>query len=114
MGGRRATATLGGGCFWCIEAVFARLRGVVKVVSGYAGGRGGLPSYEEVCSGATGHAEVVQIEFDPAPISFVELYHQDYYRLNSLQPYCRMVIAPKLRRLQREFAARLKEGGDEG
>ena len=58
------TATLGGGCFWCLEAVFLELPGVVKVVSGYAGGRVADPSYQQVCSGATGHAEVVQVKFD--------------------------------------------------
>lgn len=66
-------ATLAGGCFWCLEAVFDRLRGVERVVSGYAGGRVPNPSYEQVCSGATGHAEVVQITFDPAVISYREL-----------------------------------------
>ncbi len=66
-------ATFGGGCFWCLEAVFERLRGVTGVVSGYAGGSVDSPSYEEVCSGATGHAEVVQISFEPAIISYQEL-----------------------------------------
>jgi peptide-methionine (S)-S-oxide reductase len=65
--------TLGGGCFWCLEAVFLRLRGVVGVESGYSNGRGGTPSYEQVSSGTTGHAEVVQIRFDPAQISLNEL-----------------------------------------
>ena len=67
------TATLGGGCFWCVEAVLTRLRGVSKVTSGYAGGHVDNPTYEEVCSGTTGHAEVVQIEFDPEIISFKEV-----------------------------------------
>ncbi len=173
------TATLGGGCFWCLEAVFGRLQGVAKVVSGYAGGSQENPDYEEVCSGSSGHAEVVQVLFDPTLISFAELlevfwrvhdpttlnrqggdigsqyrsvifyrveeqrrvalasrdavqasglwpdpivteivpleafypaegYHQDYYRVNSFQPYCRMVIAPKLQKLEKLFAARLK------
>src|SRR5512134_3577712 len=70
---RVETATLAAGCFWCVEAVFSRLRGVEKVVSGYAGGTIPNPTYQEVCSGTTGHAEAVQITFDPATISFDEL-----------------------------------------
>ncbi len=66
-------ATFGGGCFWCTEAVFLELRGVEKVESGYAGGAMENPSYEAVCSGRTGHAEVIQITFDPATISFHDL-----------------------------------------
>jgi peptide-methionine (S)-S-oxide reductase len=66
-------ATLAGGCFWCLEAVFDELRGVERVESGYAGGDAGDPTYEQVCSGATGHAEVVQITFDPAVVSFRDL-----------------------------------------
>src|SRR5512146_2402577 len=175
MAERRETATLAAGCFWCVEAVFGRLKGVEKVVSGYAGGTVPHPTYREVCSGATGHAEAVQITFDPPVITFAELldvfwrshdpttrdrqgadvgsqyrsvifchdegqreiaerskreigaaglwsdpivteivpftvfyeaegYHQDYYRLNSNQPYCRFVIDPKVRKLQKEFA----------
>jgi peptide-methionine (S)-S-oxide reductase len=65
--------TIGGGCFWCIEAVFQRLEGVTKVVSGYAGGPSSKPTYEEVCTGETGHAEVVQITFDPARTSYDKL-----------------------------------------
>jgi peptide-methionine (S)-S-oxide reductase len=68
-----ATATLAGGCFWCLEAVFLRLRGVHRVESGYAGGHVENPGYRAVCSGTTGHAEVVQIEFDPEEISYREL-----------------------------------------
>lgn len=67
------TATLGGGCFWCLEAVFERLAGVTAVESGYAGGARPAPSYEQVCSGATGHAEVVRVSFDPAVLSYGEL-----------------------------------------
>jgi len=67
------TAVLGGGCFWCLEAVFDRLRGVLDVESGYAGGRGANPTYGEVCSGDTGHAEVVRVSFDPAELSFRDL-----------------------------------------
>ncbi len=66
-------ATLGGGCFWCLEAVFELLIGVDRVVSGYAGGAVANPSYEAVCSGASGHAEVVEILFDPAKISYRQL-----------------------------------------
>ena len=177
-----ATATLAAGCFWCVEAVFSRLRGVDRVVSGYAGGTVPNPGYREVCSGTTGHAEAVQIRFDPAVISFAELlevfwrshdpttrnrqgadvgsqyrsaifchdpqqqeiatrsrqqaqaaglwpdpivteivpfsgfyaaegHHQDYYRQNSDQSYCRLVIDPKIRKLQKDFADRLKDAG---
>lgn len=67
------TATLGGGCFWCLEAVYDELRGVEEVVSGYAGGYSANPSYEEVCTGETGHAEVVQVRFDPAQVSYRDL-----------------------------------------
>jgi peptide-methionine (S)-S-oxide reductase len=66
-------ATLGGGCFWCLEAVFEQLRGVERVESGYAGGSVEDPSYRQVCTGATGHAEVVQVTFDPAVLSYREL-----------------------------------------
>ena len=66
-------ATLGGGCFWCLEAVFRGLSGVVEVVSGYSGGHVDNPDYEEVCSGRTGHAEVVRVGFDPERISFSEI-----------------------------------------
>ncbi len=179
MAGRRETATFAAGCFWCVEAVFSRLKGVEKVVSGYAGGTVPNPTYHEVCTGATGHAEAVQITFDPQAITFAELldvfwrshdpttlnrqgadvgtqyrsvifchdegqleiatrskreieeaglwsapivtdivpfagfysaenYHQDYYRMNPSQPYCRLVIDPKIRKLQKEFADKLK------
>ena len=66
-------ATLAGGCFWCLEAVFTQLRGVESVVSGYAGGNVPNPSYEMVCTGTTGHAEVVQLRFDPAVVSYRDL-----------------------------------------
>jgi peptide-methionine (S)-S-oxide reductase len=72
-GDRREVATLAGGCFWCLDAVFRDLRGVEKVESGYSGGTMVNPSYEQVCSGRTGHAEVVQVTFDPTVISFREL-----------------------------------------
>lgn len=70
---QRETATLGGGCFWCLEAVYDDLRGVESVESGYAGGRVPSPSYEAVCTGTTGHAEVVQITYDPAEVTFRDL-----------------------------------------
>lgn len=175
---RLEIATFAAGCFWCVEAVFSRLKGVLKVVSGYAGGAVPNPTYREVCSGETGHAEAIQITFDPEIISFAELlevfwhshdpttlnrqgadvgtqyrsaifchdeeqlvaarmsmreageaglwpdpivteivpytgfyeaegYHQHYYRLNPLQPYCRLVIDPKISKLRKEFAAKL-------
>lgn len=66
-------ATFGGGCFWCTEAVFQSLDGVKKVTSGYAGGKTENPTYEQVCTGTTGHAEVIQIEFDPSRVSFEKL-----------------------------------------
>jgi peptide-methionine (S)-S-oxide reductase len=66
-------ATFGAGCFWCVEAVFERLDGVESVISGYAGGRTPNPTYKEVCSGTTGHAEVAQITFDPSKVSFEQL-----------------------------------------
>jgi len=69
----RETATLAGGCFWCLEAVFDETKGVESVVSGYMGGKAANPTYEEVCTGRTGHAEVVQVTFDPKTISFREL-----------------------------------------
>src|SRR5690242_16420612 len=69
----RETATFGGGCFWCLDAVFRQLNGVEKVESGYAGGTTAHPTYGDVCTGMTGHAEVVQITFDPSTISFRDL-----------------------------------------
>ena len=66
-------AIIGGGCFWCLEAVYQRLPGVAEVVSGYAGGQTAAPSYKEICRGDTGHAEVVQIKFRPAEISYTEI-----------------------------------------
>ncbi len=67
------TATLGGGCFWCVEAVYERLPGIISVVSGYAGGQTENPTYEEIGTGKTGHAEVVQIKYDPAKISYEKI-----------------------------------------
>lgn len=173
-------ATLGAGCFWCVEAVFQDLKGVKKVESGYSGGFVKNPSYKEVCQGTTGHAEVVQVTFDPREISFAKIlevffgthnpttlnqqgadigtqyrsaifyhseeqkgiaelakkaaddskewvspivteitaftnfyaaedYHQDYYNLNGTQPYCQMVISPKLDKFKKKFEALLKD-----
>ena len=73
MGNNLETATLAGGCFWCIEPVFDDLRGVEDVVSGYAGGHTDNPTYRQVCEGDTGHAEVIQVKFDPSQISFKEI-----------------------------------------
>ncbi len=176
----RAHATLGGGCFWCLEAVYVDLRGVERVVSGYAGGDLLNPTYRQICTGRTGHAEVVQITFDPQQLSYHDLlrvfftihdpttlnrqgndvgsqyrsvifyhddeqrriaeavmaeitaagiwssplvtelqplmlfypaedYHQDYYTNNSYQPYCQIVIAPKVAKFRRLYADRLKK-----
>lgn len=71
--GSNELATLGGGCFWCVEAVYERIPGVIKVVSGYAGGHVPDPTYEQVCTGTTGHAEVAQITFDPTKLSYEDL-----------------------------------------
>ena len=172
------TATLGGGCFWCIDTIFRELQGVEKVESGYAGGRTANPTYRDVCSGMTGHAEVVQVTFDPSVLSFRDLlrvfftvhdpttadrqgadigtqyrsiilyhsdeqretakqvidelnrekvwddpivtqlvpfttfysaekYHQDYYSQNPSQPYCQIVIAPKVAKFRKAYLERL-------
>ncbi len=71
--GQTEVATLGGGCFWCLEAVYDELKGVISVESGYMGGKNPNPTYEQVCNGNTGHAEVVQITFDPAVVPFEEI-----------------------------------------
>jgi peptide-methionine (S)-S-oxide reductase len=178
---KREIAVFGGGCFWCTEAVFKMLRGVSSVAPGYAGGMMEKPTYEDVCSGKTGHAEVIRIEYDPAVISYrtlltvffathdpttpnrqgndigtqyrsvvlfttdeqkaeaekfirglndaedrgariitqvepltqfyeAEEYHKNYYAQNSSQPYCQVVINPKLKKVQREFAELLRDG----
>jgi peptide-methionine (S)-S-oxide reductase len=75
VGAMMETTTLGGGCFWCLEAVFDQLKGVTDVVSGYAGGQVKNPTYKQVCTGMTGHAEVVQITFDPDVVSFKDILH---------------------------------------
>ena len=69
------TATLGGGCFWCLEAIYDDLKGVKRVESGYAGGHTANPTYEQVCGGMTGHAEVIQLDFDPGVISYQDILH---------------------------------------
>src|SRR6266498_2604168 len=121
-------ATLAGGCFWCLEAVFDDLKGVDSVESGYMGGKTANPSYEEVCSGETGHAEVAQLIFDPKQVSFKEIlevffkihedpivteivpaskfyvaedYHQEYFRRNAEQPYCAFVVRPKVAKFRK-------------
>jgi len=171
-------ATFGAGCFWCVEAVFQRLKGVTEVTSGYTGGAVQNPSYREVCSGLTGHAEVVRIAYEPEIIKYdellqilwtthdpttlnrqgadkgtqyrsaiyyhseqqkksaelskaniatqiwddpivteiteapkfypAELDHQDYYNQNSIQPYCRIVINPKIAKLKSKYTSLLK------
>ncbi len=73
IAGLTAVATLGGGCFWCLEAIFERIDGVTEVVSGYAGGTKPDPTYEEVCTGTTGHAEVVRVTFDTKRLSYADL-----------------------------------------
>jgi peptide-methionine (S)-S-oxide reductase len=73
MAATTQTATLGGGCFWCLDAAYRQIEGVTGVVSGYAGGRRANPTYEQVCSGATGHAEVVQVEFDPDVLGYGDI-----------------------------------------
>lgn len=175
----REIAILGGGCFWCIEAVFDELAGVQSVESGYAGGRNANPTYDEVCSGRTGHAEVVRVTFDPSVLSYRDLlsvfftvhdpttkdrqgndvgsqyrsvifaetpeqrrtaeavraeldaaklwkdpivteiadaapfyeaerYHQEYFARNPAQPYCAVVVAPKVAKFRKHFTERLK------
>ncbi len=174
------TITLGGGCFWCIEAIYKSLKGVQSVTSGYAGGRMSNPTYREVCSGETGHAEVVQLAFDPQVTSTEEIlkvfftvhdpttlnrqgadvgtqyrsviffrnkaqqevanqviealnkekvfdrpivtkvepqpefypaedYHQEYYSLHKNEPYCRMVIQPKVEKFEKIFKDRIRK-----
>ena len=175
-------AVFGGGCFWCTEAVFAELRGVISVMPGYAGGTTPHPTYEQVCTGQTGHAEVTRVEFDPTQIRFEDLltvffashdpttlnrqgadvgtqyrsavfytteqqksvaaafikklnesdpngkpivteitplttfyeaenYHRDYFKNNPNQPYCQLIIEPKVQKLQKQFADLLKTHG---
>ena len=172
-------ATLGGGCFWCLEAVYQDVDGVASVVSGYAGGHVPNPSYRQVCNGTTGHAEVTQLTYDPSVVSYRDLLeifftihdpttkdrqgpdvgeqyrsiilyhdeeqketaasvmeeldasvfedaivteleplgtfyeaeeeHQNYYRNNESLPYCQSVISPKVAKLRRKHADKLKQ-----
>jgi|SRR5581483_2966149 peptide-methionine (S)-S-oxide reductase len=177
--GKREIAVLGGGCFWCIEAIYSDINGVLSAISGYAGGHVKNPSYEQVCSHTTGHAEVVQVTFDPDVISYRDIleiffsvhdpttlnrqgadvgeqyrsvifylddeqkriaqetiqaltearafkdpivtqvepltefypaedYHQEYFKNNPNQPYCRVVIAPKVAKFRKSHAEMLK------
>ncbi len=176
---RTEVATLGGGCFWCLEAVYQELRGVEKVESGYSGGAVPNPTYRQVCSETTGHAEVVQVTFDPDEVSYRDIlevyftihdpttlnrqgadvgtqyrsvifyhtegqkrtaeeviseieaegiwnspivtevasfdefyvaedYHQNYFRNNGFQPYCQVIIAPKVAKFRKQHLERLK------
>ena len=178
MAGQREVATLGGGCFWCLDSIYRQLKGVESVVSGYAGGMRPNPTDREVCGGNTGHAEVVQITFDPSQLSYrdlldvfftihdpttqdrqggdvgpqyrsvilthsdeqartaretiaevtaegiwddpivtrieplttfypAEAYHQDYFANNPNQPYCQVVIAPKVAKFRRKYLEKL-------
>jgi peptide-methionine (S)-S-oxide reductase len=176
MGAASETITLAGGCFWCVEAVFERVRGVLGVESGYSNGHAPEPTYEQVCSGRTGHAEVVRVRFDPQQIALREVleifltvhdptqlnrqgndigtqyrsgiyfhdaaqervvrevlaeanahhggrvvtevapeanyhraedYHQHYYANHPEQGYCAFVVAPKVDKFRRTFAARV-------
>ena len=114
------TATLGGGGFWCLEAVFKRLRGVESVSSGYSGGLRPRPTYEQVCSGATGHAEVAQIVFDPTVISYRELLEVFFTihdpttpdrQANDVGTQYRSIIfthSPEQEKTAREFIAELE------
>ncbi len=182
MSTKREQATLAGGCFWCLDAAYRELRGVERVESGYTGGAVPNPSYEQVCGGDTGHAEAVQITYDPEQISYRDLldvfftihdpttrnrqgpdvgtqyrsaifyhtpeqkrvatetieqleakhvwrspivtevtpletfypaerYHQDYFAHNANQPYCALVIEPKVAKLRRSFMEKLKRTG---
>jgi peptide-methionine (S)-S-oxide reductase len=177
--GSKEIATLAGGCFWCLEPVFDDLKGVEDVVSGYSGGAVANPTYRQVCTGNTGHAEVVQVTFDPQVLSFADLlrvfftihdpttlnrqgadvgtqyrsaifyhspeqkaaaeqviaelgaagvwsnpivtevapfeafypaedYHQEYFQNNPGQPYCQVVVAPKVAKFRKQYVERLK------
>jgi peptide-methionine (S)-S-oxide reductase len=174
------TATFGNGCFWCTEAVFQQLNGVLKVTSGYSGGKIENPTYKQVCTGTTGHAECLNIEYDPSIISFEELlevfwkthdpttlnrqgndvgtqyrstifyhneeqkvkaekykaeldksgsydkpivttlepftkfypaedYHQNYFNENGSNPYCQLVVQPKVEKFEKVFKSKLKK-----
>lgn len=173
---KTAVATLGGGCFWCVEIMYQDLQGVLKVESGYSGGRSVNPTYQEICTGRSGHAEVIQVTFDPSLLSYREIldvfftihdpttlnrqgndrgtqyrsviyyhsedqkiiareskiaaqalwespivteisllenfypaesYHQNYFKDNPNQPYCSIVIAPKVRKFRDKYRSKL-------
>lgn len=116
-------ATLGGGCFWCLEAVFADLRGVTRAESGYAGGYVVNPNYKQVCSGTTGHAEVVQVTFDPALLTYADLLEVFFAvhdpttpnrQGNDVGPQYRSIIlthSPAQQRIATETIARLNAQG---
>ncbi len=120
-GGQSEVATLGAGCFWCVEAVFDDLKGVSDVVSGYTGGRNPNPTYREVCSGTTGHAEVVQVTFDPSVVSYADILRifftvHDPTQLNrqgnDVGTQYRSAIffhSPEQQRIAREVIAELSE-----
>src|SRR5215203_4402924 len=179
QGSRTEVVTLGGGCFWCLEAVYDQLKGVISVESGYSNGHVVKPSYRQVCNGDTGHAEVVRVTFDPSVVSFRELleifftihdpttlnrqgadigtqyrsgiyfnspeqeqvaheviaelnqeklwnkpivtevvpvnnyyvaedYHQEYFANNAYQPYCQVVVAPKVSKFRKKYFEKLK------
>ena len=126
-----AVAIFGGGCFWCLEAVFQQVKGVHHVTSGYAGGARPNPTYEQICTGVSGHAEVVKLDFDPSIISFSQLldvfygihdpttlnrqgndvgtqYRSVIYCQSAEQGYCQMVVAPKVHKLKQYFAEWVK------
>jgi len=110
-------ATLAGGCFWCLDAIFKRLKGVVSVVPGYSGGKKENPSYDEVCSGTTGHAETIQIVFDPKIISFEKLLDVFFHLHDPTSPNQQGAdIGPQYRsqifyhsEKQKQIAKKLKE-----
>ena len=112
-----AHATVGGGCFWCLDPLFRDLKGVTDVVVGYAGGHVPNPSYEQVCGKATGHAEVVQVTFDPAVVSYADLIRlfltvhdpttKDQQGADVGPQYRSIIVTVRLRRLPKPFARSL-------
>src|SRR5205807_348473 len=105
----REVTTIAGGCFWCLQPIFQELRGVEKVEVGYSGGRLANPSYEAVCTDTTGHAEAVQIAFDPQTIPLVDLLRIFFSVHDPTAGYCRVVVAPKVAKFRKQFADRLKK-----
>src|SRR3989338_4745216 len=102
------TAVFGGGCFWCTEAVFDMLRGVKSVVPGYAGGKTVKPSYEAVCTGETGHAEVIKVDFDPSVITYEDLLTVFFAAHDPDKAYCQLIINPKLEKVKKRFQELVK------